>query len=320
MSAIRNTSKNKYDLRTRDGRIRALNKLWQARYIYLICLPVVAYFIIFHYWSMGWLRMAFYDYKFKLGFEGSKYVGFKNFETLINGYSFKTVVINTLIINTYNIVFTFPFPIILAILLSELRGKHFKRLVQTISYMPHFLSAVVVVSLFNVMLSPSTGVVNGFLKAFGLETIYFMGDEKWFRPVYTFATIWQQTGWNAIVYIASISAIDQSLYEAARVDGAGRLRQIWHVTLPGIRGTISILLVLRIGNLFVNSFDKPYLMQNSLNLSVSELLSTYTYKIGMVNGKYSVSVAVGLLNSVVSLILVIIANLATRKLSETSLF
>lgn len=299
---------------------RVLMKIWRARYIYLICLPVVVYYLVIHYWSMGYLRMAFYDYKLRLGFEGSKFVGLKNFISFINGYSFQSVIKNTLIINIYSIVFTFPFPILLAIMLSELHGIRFKRIVQTISYLPHFLSAVVVVSLLNVMLSPSTGIVNGFFKLLGQEPIYFMGSAEWFRPVYTFATIWQQTGWNAIVYIAAISAIDSALYEAAKIDGAGKLRQIWHVTLPGIRGTISILLVLRIGNLFVNSFDKPYLMQNSLNLQVSELLSTYTYKIGMVNGKYSVSTAVGLLNSVVSLILVVLANIVTKKLSDTSLF
>ncbi len=294
--------------------------IWKNRYIYLMILPVVVYFAVIHYWAMGWLSISFYDFKLLRGFAGSKFVGLANFEKFIGGVNFWRVIKNTLLLNFYTLIFYFPVPIIFALLLNELKSTKYKRVVQTISYMPHFLSAVVLVSILNIMLSPSVGFVNGFLKALGLDSIYFMGDAKYFHGIYVASMIWQETGWSAITYISALSGIDQSLYEAARIDGAGKFKQIWHVSLPGIRETIILLLIMRVGNMVNLTFEKPYLMQNALNTSVSEVLSTYTYKIGMVRGNYSQATAIGLFSSLVSLVFVLGANYLSNKVTETSLF
>ncbi|MBR5382725.1 MAG: sugar ABC transporter permease [Clostridia bacterium] len=294
--------------------------IWKNRDMYLMIFPVTVYYLIIHYWAMGWLAISFYDYKLLKGFAGSKFVGLQNFEKFVTGLNFGTVIVNTLLLNFYTLIFFFPMPIIFALLLNEIKSTKYKKFVQTVSYMPHFLSAVVVVSILNVVLSPSVGFVNGFLKTLGMDSVYFMGDAKYFRGVYVMSSIWQETGWSAIIYISALSGIDQSLYEAARIDGAGKLRQIWHVSLPGIRETIILLLIMRIGNMVNLTFEKPYLMQNALNTSVSEVLSTYTYKIGMVRGNYSQATAIGLFSSLVSLIFVLSANYLSSKVTDTSLF
>ena len=294
--------------------------IWKNRDMYLMIFPVTVYYLIIHYWAMGWLAISFYDYKLLKGFAGSKFVGLQNFEKFVTGLNFGTVIVNTLLLNFYTLIFFFPMPIIFALLLNEIKSTKYKKFVQTVSYMPHFLSAVVVVSILNVVLSPSVGFVNGFLKTLGMDSVYFMGDAKYFRGVYVMSSIWQETGWSAIIYISALSGIDQSLYEAARIDGAGKLRQIWHVSLPGIRETIILLLIMRVGNMVNLTFEKPYLMQNALNTSVSEVLSTYTYKIGMVRGNYSQATAIGLFSSLVSLIFVLSANYLSSKVTDTSLF
>ena len=310
----------KHSLLTREGRAYIGRWLYRTRYVYLMILPVVIYFAMFRYWPMIWLRMAFYDYKLLKGFEGSKWVGLKNFTDFVTGLNFGVTVRNTLALNLLSLVFSFPIPIIFALMLNEIKILKYKKAVQTISYLPHFLSTVVIVSMMDTLLSVQTGAVNNFLKSIGWNTVYFMGDAAWFRPVYILSGIWQGTGCGAIIYISALSGINQELYEAARVDGAGRLRQIWHISLPGIAETIVIMLILRIGGMMNMGFEKPFLMQNSLNISVSETLSTYTYKIGLVRNKYSLSTAIGLFNSLVSLLLVVVANTASRKVSETSLF
>lgn len=297
-----------------------INNLRQNKYMLLMIVPVVIYYLVIHYWSMGWLSISFFDYKLLKGFSGSKFVGFDNFAKFVGGINFWPVIQNTLLLNLLSLVFYFPFPIIFAILLNEIKSVRYKKCIQTISYIPHFLSAVVMVSIMNVMLSPSTGYVNGLLKSVGLPSVYFMGEAKYFRVVYVASSVWQETGWAAITYIAALSGIDQGLYEAARIDGAGKLRQIWHVSLPGIRETIILLLIMRIGNMMNLTFEKPYLMQNSLNTSVSEVLSTYTYKIGMIRGSYSQATAIGLFSSVISLFFVLGANYLSQKVTETSLF
>ena len=295
-------------------------RLWRSRYIYLMILPVVAYYLVIHYWAMGWLSIAFYDYRLLRGFAGSQFVGLQNFKDFVTGINFFPGVRNTVLRNVFSLIFSFPVPIIFAILLNELRGMKFKRIVQTVSYLPHFLSAVVIVSMLTVILSPSSGIVNGIMKSIGLGSVYFMGEPDWFRPIYILSGIWQEMGWSAIIYISALSGINPDLYEAARVDGAGRFRQIWHVSLPGIRTTIILLVIMRIGHLMGSSFEKPFLMQNDLNNSVAEVLATYTYKVGLVRGSYSLSTAIGLFNSIISLILVTVANTISKKLSDISLF
>lgn len=293
-------------------------RIVRNRYMYLMLLPVMVYFLVFKYWPMYYLRMAFYDYKILLGFEKSRYVGLDNFIQFITGNNFTRVIVNTVALNILSLFLMFPLCIVLAILLSEVRSKAFKKTIQTLTYMPHFISTVVLVSMIQSIVSPTTGILGAIAKALGKTPYYFLGDPRCFRSINVISGIWQTTGWNSIVFLASISSIDPSLYEAATVDGANRLQRIVHVTLPGIRNTILILMILRIGSMLGSNFEKVYLLQNDLNLSVSETLSTYVYKMGMTRSKLGFSTAVGLFEGVVSLVLVLMANTASKKLTKES--
>lgn len=301
-------------------RSRVGARLWRSRYVYLMLLPVMAYFIIFKYWPMYWIRMAFYDYKLLKGFEGSKLVHFKHFTRFFNSPDFWILLRNTLVLNAYSLLIVFPIPILFALLLNEIRSNHFKKLVQTVSYLPYFISVMIVVSMINTLLSPSLGIVNKIIKSAGNEAIYFMGKEKYFRSIYIVSSIWQGTGWSAIVYLCALTSIDPSLYEAAIVDGANRMQQTWHITLPGIRSTIVIMFILQLGRMMNVGFEKVYLLQNDLNLGVSEVISTYLYKKGIVNANYSYSTAIGLFNSVINFSLILISNTVSRKVGEVSLW
>lgn len=309
-----------HSLLTPEGRRYVGRKIWKNRFIYLMILPIIAYFIVIRYVPMYWLRIAFYDYKLLRGFSGSRFVGLKHFQQFVTGLNFSQVVGNTVILNLESMLFTFPLPIVFALFLNEIRNQKFKRTVQTISYLPHFLSTVVVVSMMNTLLSVQTGAVNAALRGLGLNTVYFMGEPGWFRPLSIISGVWQGTGWNAIIYISALAGINPELYEAARADGAGRFRQMWHVSLPGIRETIVILLIMRVGSIMNLGFEKPFLMQNALNISKSEVISTYVYKLGLQRNDYSRSTAIGLFNAVISLLLVLMANFTSRKLSDSSLF
>ena len=293
-------------------------RIVRNRYMYLMLLPVMVYFLVFKYWPMYYLRMAFYDYKILLGFEKSRDVGLDNFIQFITGNNFTRVIVNTVALNILSLFLMFPLCIVLAILLSEVRSRAFKKTIQTLTYMPHFISTVVLVSMIQSIVSPTTGILGAIAKALGKTPYYFLGDPRCFRSINVISGIWQTTGWNSIVFLASISSIDPSLYEAATVDGANRLQRIVHVTLPGIRNTILILMILRIGSMLGSNFEKVYLLQNDLNLSVSETLSTYVYKMGMTRSKLGFSTAVGLFEGVVSLVLVLMANTASKKLTKES--
>ncbi|MGI6671942.1 MAG: ABC transporter permease [Christensenellales bacterium] len=301
-------------------RDRVLRKLWKTRYVYLMLLPVVLYFALFKYWPMYWLRMAFYDFKILRGFDGSKFVGAKHFVRFFDSTDFWMLLNNTLKINFSVLVFVFPVPILFALLLNEVRNPSFKKTIQTVSYLPYFISTMIVVTMLNTLLSPSMGVVNRIIKALGGEAVYFMGSEKYFRPVYILSAIWQNTGWSAIVYLCALTSIDPSLYEAAIVDGAGRLRQVWHITLPGIRSTIVIMFILQLGKIMNVGFEKVYLMQNDLNLGASEVISTYLYKTGIINANYSYSTAIGLFNSVINFAMILLSNTISRKAGDVSLW
>ncbi len=302
-------------------RPRWQTRAWRNRYIYLMMVPVLAYFIVFKYIPMGYLSMAFYDYKMLRGFAGSTFVGLKHFAAFVNGMHFTQTIWNTVALNLLSILFVFPSAILLALLLNEVANRRVKRTIQTITYMPYFISTVVFVGMIASFLSPSLGLLGVLCKSLGITPPYWLGDPGKFRAINIVSGIWQTAGWNSVVYLSAITAIDPVLYEAATVDGAGRFRRIWHITLPGIKQTIIILLILRVGELLGANFEKVLLLQNNLNLSVSELLPTYIYKVGMVQAKYSFSTAVGLFNAVVSLALVLIANVAARKLTrETAVF
>lgn len=298
---------------------KVTTKIWADRYMYLMVLPVVIYYVLFKYWPMAWLRIAFYDFKILKGIKGSEFIGFENFETFLNNPDFFQIIWNTLYINILSLIFVFTAPIIFALLLNEISGRRFKRIVQTISYLPHFLSTVVVVSMITTFLSPSIGSLNAILKNLGFDTIHFLGNSKYFRPIMIISGIWQGMGWNSIIYLSALAGINTELYESAVIDGAGRFQQVLHVTIPGIANTIVIMLILQIGNLLSVGFEKVYLLQNAQNIKVSEVLSTYVYKMGMVRSNYSLGTAVGLFNAVISLILVLLANKLSRKYSEISL-
>ena len=305
--------------RTRVDFRKIKTKIWADRYMYLMSLPVVIYFAIFKYLPMAWLRTAFYDFKILKGFEGSKFVGFDNFRLFMNNPDFFKILYNTFILSMYDLIFVFTAPIIFALLINEISKTKFKRVIQTVSYLPHFLSMVVVTSMITTFLSPSIGVVNGVIKALGGDGIHFLGQAKYFRTIMVSSGIWQGLGWGSIIYLSALSGIDMEQYEAAVVDGANRFQQIFHITLPGISNTIIIMLILQIGNLLSVGFEKVYLLQNAQNMAVSEVLSTYVYKMGIQNNNYSLATAVGLFNAVISLILVLGANGFSRKYSDTSL-
>ena len=301
-------------------RKRVRNQIWQNRYIYMMVIPVLVYMALFKYMPMYYLRASFYDYKLLKGFEGSKYVGFKWFERLLSSDELWQYIRNTLSLNILSLLICFPAPLVFALLLNEVRNVPYKKFVQTVSYMPHFISTVVLVSIINNICSPSMGTLAKLYRMMGKTPINFLSNPDYFYGVNIVSGVWQTLGWNAVIYISAISGIDSTLYEAARIDGAGRFQQVLHVTIPGVLPTFILLLIMQIGQMLNCVFDKIYLLQNTLNLQVSEMLPTYVYKLGMVSHKYGQSTAGGLFNSVVSLILVLIANGISKKVSETSLF
>ena len=307
-------------LNSARARKRVRNRIWQNRYIYLMVIPVLIYMILLKYLPMYYLRAAFYDYKLLKGFEGSKYVGLKWFDRLLSSPDLWQYIRNTLTLNLLSLAIVFPAPLVFAILLNEVRSFGYKKVVQTVSYMPHFVSTVVLVSMINNICSPSIGVLAKIWKFMGLTPVNWLAVPDYFYGINIVSGLWQCIGWNAVIYISAIAGIDQSLYEAARMDGANRWKQILHVTIPGIMPTFILLLIMQIGQLMNCVFDKIWLLQNTLNMQVSEMLPTYVYRLGMVSQKYGQATAGGLLNSVISVTLVLIANFVSRKVSETSLF
>ncbi len=280
----------------------------------------VLYFIVFRYWPLTWLSIAFKDYKILKGFFASDWVGWANFKRIFDNMPYFTNMIrNTLALNLLSLTFAFPAPIIFAILLNEVGSNKFKRSVQTISYLPHFLSTVVVVGIVSTFLSPSLGMLNRFMVALGGDRINFLSTPSYFWSLMVAVGIWQGVGWNAIIYLSAIAGVDPSLYEAAEIDGAGRWKKISNITLPGIRNTIIILLILQIGSLMNVDTEKIYLFQNDLNLSVSEMFPTYTYKLGIIQSDYSRATAIGLFSSMISFALVLVANKAAKRFSDVSI-
>lgn len=294
-------------------------RIWKHRDYYLMLLPAVLYVIIFCYIPMYGIQIAFKDYRMSLGVSGSRWVGLRHFKDFFNGYSFWPLIKNTLLLSMYSFMVGFPIPIIVALIINELKGTY-KKVVQTVLYAPHFISTVVLVGMITIMFSLSAGVVNTVLSELGFERIYFMGSPNYFRHLYVWSGVWQQMGWSAIIYISALSAVDPGLHEAASVDGASRIQRIIHINIPCIMPTIIITLILSIGRLLSVGYEKAFLLQTDLNISVSEIISTYVYKRGIVNTNYSFSTAVGLFNNVINVILLLIANKISSKVSETSLF
>lgn len=292
--------------------------IYRARAIYLMILPVVVWFLLFQYWPMTWLSISFFDYNLYLGFVGSKFVGFQNFIKFFTGMDFWRLMRNVLLLNFYALLVGFPAPIIFALFLNEMRSAKVKKVIQTVSFLPYFISMVAFVSLVTEFLSPSTGLSADILKFFGKEPIYFLGDAKYFQTIMVFSGIWQTMGYSAIVYLSALTAVDVNLYEAAMVDGANRWNRLIHITIPCIMPTIVVMFILRIGSLINANFEKIYLFQNSANLEVSEVIQTWVYKRGMVKYDYSMGTTAGLFNGIVALILVVMANRLSKRYSDSA--
>lgn len=296
---------------------KRIRKNWD---LYLLIIPVIAFFLIFEYGPMYGLQIAFKDFIANKGILGSPWVGFKHFERFFDSYYFWRLLGNTLGIGLYQLLVGFPIPIALALLINEVRSKKFSRFVQTITYAPHFLSTVVMVGILFIFLSPQTGLLNNLITMFGGEPIHFLTETQWFKSIFVLSGVWQQMGWSSIIYLAALAGIDQQLHEAARVDGASRWQRIWHINLPGIMATIVVLLILNMGSMLSVGFEKVFLMQNTLNLPASDVISTHVYRKGIIDGQYSYSSAVGLFNSVVNFTMLVIVNRIARKVDQASLW
>lgn len=288
--------------------------------LYLMLIPMMVLLLLFAYKPLVSMVIAFKDYSPFKGVWESEWVGFQYFSEFFSSPFAWRVIRNTLIISGSMLLFSFPVPIILALLLNEIRNERYRKLVQTISYIPHFISIVVVCSMVTSFLSPTSGVVNAVLKAFGLDPIYFLSDPKLFVPIYVLVNIWMTMGYNSIVYIAALSGIPDDLYEAARVDGANKWQQVLHVTLPGLMPTIMVMLLVQLGNILNLGYEMIILLYNPGTYETADIINTYVYRSGILEGRYDYATAVGLLNSVVSFILVVAANKFSRKVTETSLW
>lgn len=288
--------------------------------LYLFLLPTVVWYAIFCYGPMYGIQIAFKDFNGAFGILGSPWVGLKHFRNFFGSHYIVVLLRNTIILSLYSLAASFPFPIILALMLKEVKSDKFRRLVQTTTYAPHFISTVVLVGMIKLMLSPRFGVVNQLLQAVGFEAKNYLAISSYFRHIYVWSGIWQNVGWGSIIYLAALSQVNPEHHEAAMIDGAGRLRRIWHINIPAIIPTMSILLILRAGSVMSVGFEKVFLMQNDLILDRAEVISTYIYRRGLINANYSFASAVGLFNNVVNFLMLLIVNGITRKLGETSLF
>jgi putative aldouronate transport system permease protein len=296
---------------------RRLHDTWP---LYLFLLPALVYIILFHYVPMYGIQIAFKDFKPSLGFSGSHWAGMKYFEQFFHSSNFERTLVNTVTLSVQQLLITFPLPILLALMLNSLRSLRFKKVMQTVTYAPYFISTVVLVSMLTVLLSPTSGVVNNIIKSLGGKPVIFMARPEWFRFIYIFSTAWQTTGWSSIVYIAALAGVSPELHEAASIDGASKLKRIWHIDLPSIQPTIVIILVLSMGNIMSVGFEKALLMQKGMNLATSEIIPTFVYKVGILQTQYSFSAAVGLFNSVINTVLLVMVNLLAKRFASTSIW
>ncbi|QJD86598.1 sugar ABC transporter permease [Cohnella herbarum] len=296
---------------------KSFKKHWQ---LYLIVIPPVLFFLIFKYYPMLNTVLAFKDYNVIKGIWGSPWVGMKYFDLFFDNPMFWPLVKNTIYVSGYLLLAGFPIPILLALMLNEVRNGRFKKLVQLVSFAPYFISTVVMVSIIMLFLAPRLGFVNVALNYFGFDSINFLGEPGMFRSIYVWSDIWQNAGYTAVIYLAALAGIDPTLYEAAKVDGASRFQKIIHVDLPGILPTIMIVLILNVGSVMAIGFEKIYLLQNPLNLVNSQIIATYVYDIGLKNANYSFATAVGLFNSVINLVLLVSVNSLAKRFSNSSIW
>lgn len=304
----------------KERRSMLWRNILKNKWIYVMIAPGLIYFLIYKYLPMAWLVISFQEYKPYMGIRGSEWVGLDHFRRLFTSPDFFMILKNTLVLFALQIFIYFPIPIILSIMLNEVRRQYFKKAVQTLIYLPHFMSWVVIVSISYVLLTLDGGIVNGIIESLGFEPINFLLDSKWFRPMYIIQVIWREAGWGTIVYLAAIASVDPQLYEAARMDGANRLRQIWHITLPSIRSVIIILLILKIGDVLELGFEHVFLLLNSTNRHVAEIFDTYVYVAGLRQGQFSYATAVGFFKGTVGLIMVVFANWLSGKFDQERIF
>lgn len=288
--------------------------------LYLFILPCFIWLLVFCYYPMYGAVLAFKDYRYDLGILGSPWVGFKHFKAFMTSQDFWLVLKNTLVISIMKLIICFPAPIILALLLNEVQKAKFKKAVQTMSYLPNFVSWVVVVSLMTVLLSPYGGIVNNIRQSFGLEPIFFLGTREYFYPTVILSDIWKNVGWGSIVYLAALTGIDPTLYEAATIDGASRIKCTWHITMPGMKSIIGIMFIFAVGGILNAGFDQILLLQQPDNMVISEILDTYVLKRGLQYGKFEYATAVGLFKSVFALIMMISANTIAKHAAEVSVW
>jgi len=286
----------------------------------LLCALPLSYFIIVHYIPLYGVTIAFKDFKASAGIWGSKWVGFKHFLRFFSSSQFWPLIGNTLGLSFLQILLGFPIPICLAIMLNQVGNKKFRKFVQSVVYCPHFISIVVLTGMLYIFLSPRNGIVNSAIELFGGNPIFFLGDSKYFKLTFVLSGIWQHAGWSAIIYIAALAGISPDLYEAAEVDGANKWQRIWHIDIPGILPTIVMMLILEVGKVMNLGFQKAYLMQNAQNIGASEIISTYIYKVGLLNAQYSYSTAINLFNNIVNIILLVTMNNISKKVTENSLW
>ena len=314
------------EMKKKDERIRAKGNLWRriARNwgLYLLLLPALTLLICFTYKPMYGVLIAFKEYKPVKGILGSAWADpwYKSFKKFFDSFQFKTTIRNTLVITLYSMLVMFPLPVILALGIKQLKNRTYRKIFQTVTYMPHFISTVVMVGLLTLLLSPGSGLLGAVCGMLGIEAPNFLGQPSAFKHLYVWSDVWQHVGWDSIIYIAALSSVDPSLYEAATVDGATNLQKIKYVDIPMLVPTAVIMLIMRFGSLMSLGFEKVYLMQNDLNLTASEVISTYVYKIGIINVQYSYSAAINLFSTVINFILLILVNQISKKVSDNSLW
>ncbi len=283
-------------------------------------IPAFVYYIIFHYIPMFGLVISFQDYNIFQGILKSPFNNFDNFKELLAHPYFWDTIKNTLLLNVLNLVFTFPAPIILALALNELRSQSLKRITQSVLYMPYFMSWIILAGIMINALSPQYGIVNVLLRSMGLEEIYFMADSNWWIVMYVFSSIWQSAGWGSIIYMAALTGIDPALYEAAMISGAGRFRQMLHITLPGLMPTIVMMFILKMGSIVSIGYEQPMALYNSIVSDVSRVISIFIYQVGIEQGRFAITTAMGFIQSVINLLMIVSANYLSRKFTEQSIY
>jgi putative aldouronate transport system permease protein len=294
--------------------------VWYNRYLYLLLLPALLYYVVFHYVPLYGATIAFKEFSYTKGILGSPWVGFKHFEYLFTLDKFSQVFWNTVWISLYRLAFGFPLPLIVALLLNEAAKLAFKRTIQTVIYFPHFISWVILGGIMINFLSIENGVINNIIKVFGGNAIGFMTDETYFRSTLVFSMIWKEFGWGTIIYMAALAGVSPQLYEAAMIDGASRWQRLWHITLPCIKGTIIILLILRLGHMMEAGFDQIFVLYHPGVYQVADIIDTYVYRVGLLEGRFSIAAAVGLFKSMINFVLLLLAHRIARSMGEQGVY